>query len=434
MNIAAHTASPEEIMAFLDGELSHTEAQAVSVHLDRCAECAGLAEQLRATSRSLSQWTVPPAPSSLDASVNNLVAKLASHRKAATPDTYTHVSPRNWRFWAIGGGGALAMVLILVAIAVSIRDYEDRSNPQMAMQVQRPEVQSYVSPAKSMPLTAQQSRLPSASAGAAGMNDSMASPPPPLPLRRAKAQIGLATGLEDRAATSAASAPMIARTVSLTIVVKDIAAARASLDTILAQHRGYSAQLTVLTPENLPSSVQASLRIPAPELASAVGQLKALGRVQNETQSGEEVSQQHADLVARLQNSRETEARLRAILQQRTGKIEDVLQVEEEIARVRGEIEQMEAGQKALEHRVDFASVDLQLTQEYKASFSSPAASASTRIGNAFVAGCRHASETLLGIVLFLEEYGPVLLIWLVILGLPAILIRRRYRKTHSSI
>ena len=121
-----------------------------------------------------------------------------------------------------------------------------------------------------------------------------------------------------------------------------------------------------------PRGVEASLRVPASELAATLAELRSLGRVQRETQSGEEVPQQHADLLARLQNSREEEQRLRAILQQRTGKIDDVLQVEEEIARVRGEIESMEAEQKVLEHRVDFAAIDLELVEEYKAPFDSP--------------------------------------------------------------
>ncbi len=43
----------------------------------------------------------------------------------------------------------------------------------------------------------------------------------------------------------------------------------------------------------------------------------------------------------------------------------------------------------------------------------------STRLHNAFVAGYHNASETILGIVLFLEEFGPAILIWLVILALP---------------
>jgi hypothetical protein len=227
---------------------------------------------------------------------------------------------------------------------------------------------------------------------------------------------------------------MIARTVSLSIVVKDFAASRSSVDSILARHHGYSAQLSVSTPENAPRGLQASLRIPAPELASAVADLKTLGRVENESQSGEEVTQQHADLVARLKNSRETEERFRTILRERTGNTADVLQVEEGIARVRGDIERMEAEQKALEHRVDFASVELQLVEEYRAQLNPPAASVSTRIHNAFVAGYGNAREAALGIALWFVEYAPALLIWLAILLLPVILVWRRYRKALAKL
>ena len=58
MNITAQHVAPEEVMALLDGELSAAEAQAVSTHVDHCAECAKLTEQLRRTSQSLSAWSV----------------------------------------------------------------------------------------------------------------------------------------------------------------------------------------------------------------------------------------------------------------------------------------------------------------------------------------------------------------------------------------
>ena len=156
--------------------------------------------------------------------------------------------------------------------------------------------------------------------------------------------------------------------------------------------------------------------------------------MENESQSGEEVSQQHADLVARLKTARETEERFQAILQQRTGKISDVLEVEQNIARVRGEIESMEAEQKALEHRVDFASVEVQLTEEYKAQLGLPADSVSTRMHNAFVAGYHNAAESVVGLVLFVEEYGPSLVLWLVILGLPIVVVWRRYKRVRASL
>jgi hypothetical protein len=235
-------------------------------------------------------------------------------------------------------------------------------------------------------------------------------------------------------ASTASIAPMIARTVDLNIVVKDFPAARTALDAIVLRHHGYSAHLSATTTDNAPRILQNSLRIPSTEVASAVSEIKSLGRVVGESQSGEEVTQRHADLAARLQNSRETEQRLRDILAQRTGKIEDVLQVEEEIARVRGEIEGMESDQKTLEHRVDFASVDLYLNEEYKEQFNTPSTSVSTQIGNAFVTGFRNAASMLLGLALFIEEAVPVVLIWLVILGVPALLVWRRYRRMRAKV
>jgi hypothetical protein len=233
---------------------------------------------------------------------------------------------------------------------------------------------------------------------------------------------------------SLAPGPMIARTVSLAILVKDFDSSRASLDAILARHNGYSANLAVNTPQGAARTIQASLRIPAPQLSAALAELKSLGRVEEETQNGEEVTQQHADLVARLKNSRETEQRLQAILTQRTGKISDVLEVEEEIARVRGEIEQMEAEQKNLEHRVDFAAIDLKLSEEYKAKLDSPAPAISTLIHNAAVNGYRNVADTLLSIILFFAEYGPVLAFWLLLFSIPAWLVWRRWRHATAAI
>jgi hypothetical protein len=228
--------------------------------------------------------------------------------------------------------------------------------------------------------------------------------------------------------------PMIAQVVSLSVVVKDLSASRSSLDTIVSRRHGYAAQLNVSTPEDAARSLQASLRIPAPELLPAVSELKNLGRVESESQSGEEVARQHEDLVTRLRNARITEQRFRSILEQRTGNVAEVLQVEEGIARVRGEIERMEAAQKALEHRVDFATIELQLTEEYKAQLNPSAPAVSTRIHNALVAGYQNAWETIFGIVLFFAEYVPAVLIWLAILALPMILAWRRYRRRLADV
>jgi hypothetical protein len=221
-----------------------------------------------------------------------------------------------------------------------------------------------------------------------------------------------------------------ARTVSLSIVVKDFDSARSALDGILTRNNGYAAGLNVATPQGAVRTLQASLRIPASQLVAALTELKALGRVEAETHNGEEVTQQHVDLVARLKNSRDTEQRLQAILLQRTGKISDVLSVEQEIARVRGEIEQMEAEQQTLEHRVNFATIDLKLAEEYKAQLNSPAPPVASQVRNASVNGFRNAFESLLALILFFAEAAPTLLLWLTFLSVPAWFFWRRYRRS----
>jgi hypothetical protein len=438
MNATAHIVAPEEIMAFLDGELSAAETQTVSAHLEHCAECAVLAEELRATSQSLARWNVEALPARLEAVIKEEAAKTDNGHSVARPRAFraSTGSPWHWRFWAIGSGSVAAAVLILVvflsashrrarqvvAVNSSKDSYMSVDDGAVAdkVVVTEPRVLKEDGPPDRRPRTsmAQVSSSPSqaAIAGVAGMSGGQfaGQPPPPGP--------------------PPSPGPMIARSASLTIRVKNVDASRPALDAILLRHGGYSAQLNVARSENAARSLQASLRIPASELASAVGDLRKLGSVEYESQSGEEVTQRHLDLVARLKTARETEERFRAILEQRTGKISDVLEVEQAIARVRGEIESMEAEQKSLEHRVDFASVEIQLTEEYKARLNSPDDSVGTRIHNAFVAGYHNAKETLLGFLLFFEEYGPSLLIWLVILGLPVFLIWRRYQKVRSRI
>jgi hypothetical protein len=247
-------------------------------------------------------------------------------------------------------------------------------------------------------------------------------------------------GLGDRATNTfsveqqpIAQAPMIARTAELQVMVKSFEGARSAVQSILARHQGYAASLDVSDTESAARILNASLRIPSGELPAALTELKLLGHVSNESQAGEEVTAQHADLVARLKNSRETETRLQDILRNRTGKVADVLEVEQEIARVRGEIEQMESERQSLEHRVDFATVNLTITEEYKAKVSVTTPGAATRFHNAAVAGYENVTASALGLALWLTEYVPPILFWMVLLAAPAAFFWRLRRRTLAS-
>jgi hypothetical protein len=248
-------------------------------------------------------------------------------------------------------------------------------------------------------------------------------------------QSGAADTAGDHAASvaPALSIPLIARTAQLTLTSRDVDQARTAMEDILKRHGGYLGGLTANSPSGSGRTLEATLRIPADHLQTALVELKKLGRVESESQTGEEVTQQAIDLDARLANSRNTEERLTALLRQQSGRLTDVLQVEREIDRVRGEIERMESERKALAKRVDFATITVTLSEDYKANLQLAPDSALTRFRNAAVEGLRNVADTLSDLALWLLAYGPSILLWAAILFFPARIAWRKLRRRSAA-
>src|SRR5262249_55964554 len=107
MKPPTHPATPEEIMAFLDGELSGVEAQAVSSHIASCADCSRLAEEFRGTSGAISRWSIPSVPAKLEYAVADEVKQTfpcLGERKVG--------GGRSLRPWFIALGSLAALALL----------------------------------------------------------------------------------------------------------------------------------------------------------------------------------------------------------------------------------------------------------------------------------------------------------------------------------
>ena len=436
MNTAVTHPAPEEIMAFFDHQLAVEIAESLSLHFDQCPECSAVLSNLSFTSHALSGWRVPPISPQLSERILHNEDRIRSGLSVKKASLFIQTAFWSWKQWSIGFATALASLLLLVAVSgPNLSPHRPAISPVTVDDAQVSGQAAQLSRHDSLVVT--RSDLSSPPADARAFPDVRTKQLVP---HVGRAMVDLSTALVQQregivgGTVEQPQAPMIARSASLTLVVKDFAGARVALDTILARHHAYAADLKASTVENAPRSLVAFLRVPAQDLGPTLTELKSLGRLQEETQNAEEVTQKHADLVARLKNSRETEQRLQTILAQRAGKMSDVLEVEQEIARVRGEIESMEAEQKTLVHRVDYASVNLILTEVYQAQLAVPPISANSRLRNALINGYRNAGETVLGIILFFAEYGPTLIIWLANLAIPVWLLRRRYRRSLASI
>ena len=473
MSTTTHPFTPEEVMAFVDDELSAEQTQAVSSHIGQCAECATIAANHRGLSEQMTSWRVELAP-----------ACLADRFSAGTGEEASMLRVLKRRRspvfrYAIGIASSLTALVLLLAISIpNLLRSKMAANEASAVGSLRTlnmaAVTYYGTYRHYPPSLKSFGSSPSgiAKEDAAGLiDDTLArgrksgylftyrSLPPfgtytinADPLEPGESgqrhfstdQTGtfLMNGLDmggptqpkesearSRGDNVQERAPMIARRAELKVLVEKLEDARQALDRILTEHKGYVAQLSASSESGAERTVVASLRVPADRLDVCIAELKKLGHVTQELQTGEEVTQQHLDLVARLKNSRNTEVRLNGVLQQRKGPVKEILEVERESARVRGEIEQMEAEQQTLEHRVNFATIDLKLAEEYKAQLTTPAPSVAMQLRNATVDGFRSAFDGLLALVLFFAEAGPTLLLWLMILSLPAWLVWRRYRR-----
>ena len=105
-----------------------------------------------------------------------------------------------------------------------------------------------------------------------------------------------------------------------------------------------------------------TIRVPQAHFYDVVLDVEVLGDVVNRDLKGEDVTEDFVDLEARLSNLQAQEVRLLEILEMGTT-VEDVLKVEKELERVRGEIEGITGELQYLESRVELATVTVLLNE-----------------------------------------------------------------------
>ena len=216
--------------------------------------------------------------------------------------------------------------------------------------------------------------------------------------------------------------PLMAHTAELAVATHEFAKSRTSLEEILERHRGYAEKLRMAGRRN-GSVLSATLRIPSAELGATVSELKSLGDVEQEEQAADEITQQRADLEARLANAQGTLRRSQELLKKQTYPDGNVRELQRQIANASAEENRLEAERNASEHRVIFANVQFSLREVVTA----PQESLGAQLHAAAGTGFGEASASLSAILLFLIGRGPIVFLWMVILYVPARLVWRRW-------
>ena len=162
------------------------------------------------------------------------------------------------------------------------------------------------------------------------------------------------------AGTASQIAPsMLIRTGAASIEVEKLDPAIIKVRQLATQLGGYVANSSIAGGRDQIRSATLELKIPAARYDQAVSGLGGIGRVESVNTNVEDVGEEYVDLSARVTNAKRLEERLVGLLATRTGKLEDVLAVERELARVREEIERFEGRLRFLRTRAAVSTLSV---------------------------------------------------------------------------
>jgi hypothetical protein len=173
------------------------------------------------------------------------------------------------------------------------------------------------------------------------------------------AQAGLVARNPTVIADPAAPSDMVIRTGNASVEVDSLEPAMDALRRLAQRVGGFVGNSTIQSGREQLRQATLEIKVPAARFDELTGGLAPLGRVEFVNVSAEDVGEEFVDLTARVANSRRLEERLIDLLGSRTGRLQDVLAVERELARVREEIERQEGRLRYLKSRVALSTLSV---------------------------------------------------------------------------
>jgi len=221
---------------------------------------------------------------------------------------------------------------------------------------------------------------------------------------------------EQTAFAAASSSRRVITTAYRTVKVKDVEAGYDKAVQMVAAAGGFvqSSHFEKGTEEQ-ERKAELVLKVPAANLGKVMDETKTLGEVLLTRTQGEDVTEQWVDLDSRIRNLKKEEDVLLDIMARQAKNLTEVLNVERELARVRGDIEQSEGRMRMLSEQVALATLNLTLVEKEIAVQALPAGLWAMK------GTVTHAARTVMvalrGIVGFVIWVGILGIIWVPVLG-----------------
>jgi hypothetical protein len=146
---------------------------------------------------------------------------------------------------------------------------------------------------------------------------------------------------------------MIAYSVSLGLSVKNTDDTRKAIVEEIKNYKGFIVRET----EN-----DISTRIPTEDMDNFLNTIKALGKIDNESKTGTDITDQYRDNTIRLNSLKNVRDRYLTLLE-RANNVNDMISIEKELERVNLEIERLEGRIRHAELSVSYSMINIRFVE-----------------------------------------------------------------------
>lgn len=154
---------------------------------------------------------------------------------------------------------------------------------------------------------------------------------------------------------------MVISTAEMSLEVGNVAKAHDDIGRLAGEAGGFITESNVSHGDGAESGT-VSIRVPARQYQPLLSKISKLGKVLQKRESGQDVTEEFVDLQSRIRNlNREEQAFL--VVMDKARRVTDILAVENELSRVRGEIEQATGRIQYLKNQVALATITVQLSE-----------------------------------------------------------------------
>ena len=218
---------------------------------------------------------------------------------------------------------------------------------------------------------------------------------------------------------------------TLTLESADVRGAARQLNELAKTVQGYVSDSHEAVDGVGNRSVTMTVRVPYQQFETAAERIEALGKLLDKQVSAEDVTEEFVDTTARVRNLKKSEERLLQHLSH-TGTLRDTLAIENELTRVREEVEKSEGRLRFLAHRVAYSTFNVTFKETDHAQTVTPPESFSS--GKIATDAGRSLIGFLQGVWSTVIWLGIWAIVWLPPVALGIWFLRRELRRNRRPI